>query len=54
MNKKDKPLINKIPDYDYLFNEDEISDHSKKRKSKLFGKIIRLNIFPVIFSLLLL
>ena len=50
--KKIQPLVNKIPDYDYLFNESENSPNNKK-KSKLFRKIVKINIFPIIASLLL-
>lgn len=39
---------NVIPDYDFLFVES--TDRTGKHKNKFFGKIVRMNIFPLILS----
>lgn len=54
--KGEKPRSNRgridvIPDYDFLFTESE--NKKGKKKNKFFGKIIRMNFWPLFFSSLL-
>ncbi|MDD6995387.1 MAG: ABC transporter ATP-binding protein [Candidatus Borkfalkiaceae bacterium] len=43
--------IDVIPDYDYLFAETE--NKKGKKKNKFFGKIVKMNFWPLFFSSLL-
>ena len=39
-----------IPDYDFLFCKQDVK---KKKKNNLIGKIMRINIFPIVLSIFL-
>ncbi|MGN1061736.1 MAG: ABC transporter transmembrane domain-containing protein, partial [Candidatus Scatosoma sp.] len=56
LEKGEKPRSNReriyvIPDYDHLFTESE--NKKGKKKNKFFGKIIKMNFWPLFFSSLL-
>ncbi|MBQ3596924.1 MAG: ABC transporter ATP-binding protein [Clostridia bacterium] len=47
--KRTKDFVEIVPDYDGLFQEEQLS--SGKRKSKFLSKIIRINFKPILLSL---